>query len=155
MKAESRNRWLTALALLPILAAPVAGDSPAFASGRTRACTLRGAWHNTDRGTTNNFDLTGTLRRMGDSGSFFFGQYRDGQYTAEVDGQEFNGRWSFNFAYTSGSSETGMVKVASGQELPTEANNQFSVEGSYATYINRVDINRSGDFTLSGTCVRD
>ena len=153
MKAPSRSPWFTAFALMAVLAAPIAGERTAHAG--TRTCTLEGVWLNTARETTNKFNLTGTLRRMKDSGSFFFGQYQDGAYTAEVDGQEFDGRWSFNFAYTSGGSETGMVKVASGAEQETESNKEFSVTGSYATYINRVDINRSGDFTLSGTCVKD
>lgn len=153
MKAESRKRWLTTLALLPLLVAPVAGESPAFASGgRTRDCPLRGAWHNSARGTTNNFDLTGVLRRTGDGSSVFDGYDRDGQYEANVDGQEVGGRWSFNLVNTGGSA--GMVKVASGQELPTEANNQLAVEGTYVTCVSRVDIDRSGDFSLSGTCVR-
>lgn len=153
MKAPSRSPWLTSLALLAVLASPIAGERTAHAG--TRTCTLEGAWLNTARGTTNKFDLTGVLKTSKDGYSFFFGNYRDGQYEAQVDGTEFDGRWSFNFVYTSGGSETGMVKVASGAEQATDSNKQFSVTGAYTTYINRVDIDRSGDFTLTGTCVKD
>lgn len=153
MKAPSRSPWLTSLALLAVLAAPIAGERTAHAG--TRSCTLDGAWMNTGTGTTNKFDVTGVLKTTKDDLSFFFGYYVDGQNQAEVEGYEMDGTWSFNFEFGSGGTSNGMVKLAKGAQVATDSKKDFQVTGTYATYVNRVDIDRSGDFTLSGTCVKD
>lgn len=151
MKAPSRSAWLTALALVPVLLAPVAGESTAIAGGhRSRTCDLDGVWRNGDRGTTNNFTVSGLLTRNADGSANFTGQYQDGTEEATIDGVARSGAWNFTVNFTSG-----MIKMANGPEQETGAANQFLVEGVYTTLVDGRDANRSGSFTLSGTCARN
>lgn len=156
MKVDFRTPWLAALAVLLVVLALVAGEPAASASGsRTRSCELDGAWINTARGTSNTFSVQGALTRRSEGSDQFIGTFQDGDTRGDVTGQGQNGRWNFYFAFVEGRDVSGLAKLVHATEQATEANNQFALEGTYETQHDRVDINRSGDFTLSGTCRRN
>lgn len=150
MKAVFRTLWLATLGLLFSGGALILGEGTASAGGRW--CTLTGTWVNTVRGTTNNFELTGLLIRHGDGYSSFNGDYVDGDYTASVSGTATEDAWTFTFVYTAGGYPTGMVKAAPGKEVDLERAKDFKVEGTYSTTISGTDANKSGTYTISGTC---
>lgn len=150
MKALFRTIWLATLGALFSGGVLILGEGTASAGGRW--CTLTGTWVNTVRGTTNNFQLTGLLIRYGDGFSSFNGDYTDGSYTATVSGTATGDNWSLSFVYTSGDSPNGQVKRAPGIEVDMEHAKDFKVEGTYTTEINGTDANKSGTYTISGTC---
>ena len=152
MKTSARLPWLATLGMLLSRGVYIGGEGTARAGARW--CTLEGAWINTTRGTTNAFTLEGFLIRTASDADALEGTYKDGGYAASVSGSGSSGSWLLSFVYTdsSGSAETSMVKKVTGTEEATDAKNQFSFKGTYTTWINGVQDDRTGDVTLSGIC---